>query len=167
MADDRFYAHAYRRPLEPEVAADAIADVTGVPDTYGDEPEGTRAVTLFDPLTPAPSLDILGRCARVASCEGITAGGGLPAKLHLLNGGLINRKIGDDGGRLHRLIGAGNADVEIVTDFYLRALGRPPGGAERAFWLGRLAGAGEPERALRLEDFAWSLLNCREFTTNH
>ena len=94
-ADDRFYSHAYRRPLEPEVAADMIADVTGVPDTYGDEPAGTRAVTLFDPLTPAPSLDILGRCARAASCEGTAAGGGLPAKLHLLNGGLINRKIGD------------------------------------------------------------------------
>src|SRR5204863_9750975 len=72
-ADDRFYSHAYRRPLEPEVLADAIADVTGVADWYGDEPAGTRAVALFAPSVPAPALDILGRCSRAGSCEGAVA----------------------------------------------------------------------------------------------
>ena len=85
---------------------------------------GDRA--LIDPRTPAPSLDVLGRCSRQASCEGDAAGGGLPAKLHLLNGELINRKIAARDGRLHRLIAAGQVDDEIVAEFYLRALGRPP-----------------------------------------
>jgi hypothetical protein len=166
-ADDRFYSHAYRRPLEPEVAADAVADVTGVADSYAEEAPGTRAIMLFDPLTPAPSLDILGRCSRVAACEGMTAGGGLPGKLHLLNGELINRKITDDVGRLHQLIVAGKTDEEIVTDFYLRALSRRPSETERAFWLSRLAEAGPAETTAWREDFVWSLLNCREFTSNH
>ncbi|HXG10020.1 MAG TPA: DUF1549 and DUF1553 domain-containing protein [Gemmataceae bacterium] len=166
-ADDRFYSHAYHRPLEPEVLADALADVTGVSDRYGDEPLGTRAITLFDPRTPAPSLDILGRCSRQTSCEGTTAGGGLPAKLHLLNGELINRKITAPNGRLHCLIAAGKTDEEIVTDFYYRALGRPPTGAEREYWGRRLAEAGKAKRAEWLEDFVWALLNCSEFSTNH
>jgi hypothetical protein len=166
-ADDRFYSHAYRRPLEPEVLADALADVTGVSDRYGNEPAGTRAVALIDPRTPAPSLDILGRCSRQASCEGATEGGGLPAKLHELNGELINRKLAAPDGRLHRLIAAGEPDDAIVADFYLRALGRPPTGAERDYWRQRLAEAGKAERTALLEDAVWSLLNCSAFSTNH
>ena len=41
----------------PEVLADAIADVTGVPDEFVDQIRGIRAVALVDPLAPAPSLD--------------------------------------------------------------------------------------------------------------
>jgi hypothetical protein len=167
QADDRFYSHAYRRPLEPEVLADAIADVTGVADHYGSEPLGTRAVTLVDPRTPAPSLDILGRCSRQASCEDAAEGGGLPAKLHQLNGALINRKVAAHDGRLHRLIGVDKSDDEILTEFYLRALGRRPSAAECDFWRQRLAGVGKGERAELLEDIVWSLLNSREFSTNH
>ena len=66
-SDDRFYSHALKKPLAPEVLADAISDVLGVPGAYGDEPEGTRSVSLFDPNTESDALDILGRCARETS----------------------------------------------------------------------------------------------------
>ncbi|GIT31549.1 MAG: hypothetical protein Ct9H300mP1_35950 [Planctomycetaceae bacterium] len=59
---------------------------------YGDEPSGTRAVTLVNPKTPSLSLDILGRCGRDESCESSAAPGGLPQKLHLFNGPLINAR---------------------------------------------------------------------------
>ncbi|OAI53469.1 hypothetical protein AYO47_00905 [Planctomyces sp. SCGC AG-212-M04] len=166
--DDRFYSHSYRRPLEPEILADAIAEVTGVADEFAGQPAGTRAVTLIDPLAPAPSLDVLGRCTRAAGCEeGSTAGGGLPAQLHLLNGDLINRKLTDDGGRLHRLIAAGRPDEDIVREFYVRALGRRPSNEELMKWQKRLATEDSGERTRRLEDFVWSLLNSREFRENH
>ena len=58
------YSHALGRPLGPEVLADALADVTGVADRYGDLPDRTRAVALVDPAVPSESLDILGRCSR-------------------------------------------------------------------------------------------------------
>jgi hypothetical protein len=168
FVDDRFYSQALRRLLEPEVLADAIADVTGVFDEYGDEPIGTRAVALFDPATPSASLDILGRCSRESTCEGIAAsGGGLPAKLHQLNGELINRKIASADGRLHRHISSGSSDQAIIEDFYLRSLSREPSEDERKYWEQELAAHDGRERALRLEDFVWSLLNCDEFTTNH
>jgi hypothetical protein len=167
LVGDRFYAYALRRPLEPEVLADAIADVAGVWDAYGDEPVGTRAIALFDPATPSDSLDILGRCSRQASCEGTSARGGLPARLHLVNGELINLKITAADGRLHRHMAARVSDEAIVDDFYLRALSRRPTESERQYWQHELAGADAREGKLRLEDFVWSLLSCDEFTTNH
>jgi hypothetical protein len=168
FVDDRFYSQALRRPLEPEVLADAIADVTGVFDTYGDEPNGTRAVALFDPATPSASLDILGRCSRENGCEGSTViGRGLPAKLHQINGEIVNRKIVSTEGRLHAHISSGSTNQAIIDDFYLRALSRQPSDDERKYWEKEFAGANGRERALQLEDFVWSLLNCDEFTTNH
>lgn len=164
-ADDRYYSLAYRRALEPEVLADAIADVTGVADRYGDNPPGTRAIALVDVTAPARSLDVLGRCSRAASCEGETASGGLPAKLHLLNGELVNGKVSSREGRLHKLVKAGKSDSEIVAEFYLRSLGRSPTKAEGDFWQKRFAADGT-KRTETLEDFLWSLLNSGEFTAN-
>lgn len=169
-ADDRFYSHALVRALEPEVMADAIADVTGVADQYGNEPHGTRAVALFNPATPSPALDILGRCSREDSCEAETAfgaQGGLTTKLHLLNGELINRKITAGDGRLHRKIAEEGTTAELIEQFYLRALSRFPNDDERTFWEQELTSTDNHDRQQRLEDFVWSLLSCREFSTNH
>ena len=170
--DDRFYSRSFARPVEPEVALDMIADVTGVPDQFHQHPSGTRAVSLFDPRSPAPALDILGRCVRDASCEGETAGGGLPARLHLLNGELVNSKITASDGRLHKLIAASASDEAIVQEFYIRALARPPSEAELKYWRDAAANAvqsaeaAEATRSQFLEDFVWSLLNSREFRMN-
>lgn len=165
-ADDRYYARALVRPLEAEVLADAIADVTGVRDTFGDEPDGTRAVTVFDPRIASRTLDVLGRCDRDDSCESSpVTGGGLSRKLHLLNGPLVNRKLGDPAGRTRRLLTGRNE--EYVTEFYLRGLSRPPTDEELAYWRTRLDEANDEERVGIAEDFVWSLVNCREFTTNH
>ena len=120
--DDRFYSHALARPLAAEVLADALADVTGVSDRYGDLPAGTRAVALPDANIPAESLDILGRCSREAPCAGSgLAGVGLAETLHRLNGPLINRKLADPEGRLARLRAQGCTEWAIVVEFYLLA----------------------------------------------
>ena len=133
--DERFYSHALQKPLESEVLADAISDVLGVPDVYGNEPEGTRAVSLFDPNTESDALDILGRCGRETSCES-SAGttDGLQRKLHLFNGDLLNARIGIPEGRLDRLISSGESPMAIVNAFYLAALNRYPTDTERQFW---------------------------------
>lgn len=166
--DDRFYSHSYRRALEPEILADAISDVTGVADEFAGRPAGTRAVAIVDPLAPAASLNVLGRCSRADGCEETSSdGGGLPAQLHLLNGDLINRKLTDDQGRLHRLIAAGRSDEDIVSELYVRALARRPTTGELTTWRRRLATEDAGERTRRLEDFVWSLLNSRDFRENH
>ena len=164
--DDRFYAHALRRPLEPEVLADAISDVVGIADQYGEEPDGTRAIALVNPKTPSRTLDILGRCGRDESCEGASgAVSGLSQKLHLFNGPLLNARITAEGSRLKRLWDAEKQPAAIIDEFYMVALGRHPTAQERIYWKRQLQSV-DKKKAF-LEDFVWGLLASREFTTNH
>ncbi len=167
--DDRFYSHASRRPLEAEVLSDAISDVLGIPAKYGSEPIGTRAVMLVNPKTPSPALAILGRCGREESCE-TTPGvvGGLPQKLHLFNGDLLNARIAGEGSRLSQMVSSSKRPMEIVDVFYMTALNRLPSSSEREHWRGQLAESksNEDQQAF-LEDFVWGLMTCEEFVTNH
>ncbi|QDU27011.1 hypothetical protein ETAA8_20950 [Anatilimnocola aggregata] len=166
--DDRFYARSYHRPLSAEVLADAIADVTGVSNGYAHLAAQTRAVQIVDFLSPAPVLEILGRCGRGSNCdEAAPSARGLPAQLHLLNGDFINAKLIDKQGRLQQLLAAGAADREIVKEFYLRALAREPTVAELTRWTRQLNSTNQQERTERCEDFVWSLLSSREFSENH
>lgn len=164
--DDRFYSHAAMRPLEPEVLADAISDVLGVAEEYGEEPDGMRAVALVSPTTPSRTLDVLGRCDRVDSCESDGASaGGLARQLHLFNGALLNARIAAEGGRLRRMQNAGREPGEIIDQFYVLALGRHPNASERDHWKKQLDAS--PDRTEFLEDFVWGLLTSKEFVTNH
>jgi len=167
-ADDRYYSHALRKRMEPEVLADAISDVLGVADTYGNEPTGTRAVALPDASIKSDALLILGRCDRTASCESSPSPiGALTQKMHLFNGELLNARLGVEGSRLDRLISAGKEPMEIVDEFYLAALSLRPEGEERAH-LSKLFDANKSasEQRDRLEDFVWGLVTSRRFASN-
>ena len=165
-ADDRYYSHSLRRPVMPEVLADALADATDVRDSFGND-NVQRALQLIDPLSKAPSLDILGRCSRAGGCNDRNSSGGLATQLHLLNGDLINRKLTAVEGRLQKMIGTGSTNEQIVREFYLRGLSREPTNAELEHWLRALRSENEHERKARCEDFVWSLLCSRDFVENH
>ncbi len=167
--DDRFHSHAIRESLEPEVLADALADVLGISERYGELPDGTRAVTLINPKTPSLTLEILGRCDREISCESSLAPtDGLPRQLHLLNGPLINARLSAPGSRLALLLKAKRSPHQIIDTFFVAALGRHPRPREMQFLDAELLRSpGAEGRREFLEDFVWSLLSCREFLTNH
>ncbi len=168
-ADKRFYSHRILTPMEPEVLADAISDVLGIPGQYGNEVLGTRAVQLKDGGIPSEALDLLGRCDRTNSCEGGQSPiGPLAQKLHLFNGELLNGRIAAKGGRLDTLISSGKAPMEIAYEFYEVALNRRPNLAELKF-LGNLFDSKSSSAQQRdvLEDFVWSIVTCKEFATNH
>ena len=168
-SDVRYYSHRIVQRMEPEVLADAISDVLGIPELYGGKPLGTRAVALTNPQVASQTLDALGRCARESSCEvpASSAGtGGLPLKLHLFNGPILNQRIASEHGRLSRLIAAGVTNEAIVEDFYRAALSRSVTETEQQFW-SRQLNESNGERRNLLEDFVWSLLTCKEFVTNH
>ncbi len=164
--DDRFYSHALSKQLSAEVLADAIADVTGVADNY----EGVRrAIDVVDRTASAPKLQSLGQCLPGEGCStSESTERGIAAQLHLMNGDLVNAKISDPSGRLRRLTDLDASTAEIVIEFYLLALSRPPTDDELTGWVDRI-GASDNHRARidRLEDFLWALLNCDEFTTNN
>ena len=168
-ADVRFYSHLVKKPLEPEVLADAISDVLGVEGQYGDEAPGTRAVELRDGSILSDALDILGRCDRTNSCEGAPSPTGpLAQKLHLFNGTLLNDRVGAPGSRLDKQIRAGKKPLEIVREFYEVALNRQPNEQEVDFLLS-LFDDRRPAALQRetLEDFVWGIVTCQEFVTNH
>lgn len=168
-ADDRFYSHALVRPLQPEVLADALADLTGISTTYGEEPVGTRAITLFDPNIPSAELDILGRCSREESCDGTAQmSGGLPRMLHQFNGGLLNSRLSGDGSRLEKMRSTSLSANEIVEEIYLRAYSRTPTEVEKRFWQNEFETIADPDQLQSaLEDFLWSICTSTEFVTNH
>lgn len=168
-SDNRYYSHAVKKPLSPEVLADAISDVLGVPDSYGNEPIGTRAISLVNPNTESDALDILGRCSRETSCENADeAIDGLQRKLHLFNGDLLNARIGVKDSRLDKLITQNKSPMEIVIDFYIAALSRYPKDSDIAFWDQHIDfNMSAASQQAVLEDMVWSLLTCNEFVMNH
>lgn len=166
--DDRFYSHAIRKPLEPEVLADAISDVLGVAEKYGSHEIGTRAVSLVNPRTPSRTLDVLGRCGRESSCETVPVSGDLPQKLHLLNGELLNGRLANQNGRLEKLLADSIPPLQIIEAFYETAFTRQPNDHEKEFWSRQIEGLKtDAERREFLQDFVWGVLTSEEFLTNH
>jgi hypothetical protein len=162
--DSRLCSHARFKPLPAQVFADAIAQVTGVPDRFENTAPGTRAVQLVAPQTPSFTLDVLGRCARERSCESATrSGGGLAMALHLVNGSAINDKL--QGGMLDSLLARHPSPREIVEELYLRALSRPPSEEELSEWQRMIMASADKAETAR--DLLWALLNSREFAFNH
>ncbi len=166
--DVSFYSHAFSRSLSPEVLADAMSDVIGLHERYGDEPSGTRAVMLVDSATASETLDVLGRCSREESCESSgNSAGGLTRMLHLINGPILNQRITAANNRLSQLVAVNaNADV-IVDEFYELALSRKPSDGERQYWSAAFEKSNPQDRRKLFEDFVWGLLNSQEFITNH
>ncbi len=65
--DQRLFSHQTPRPLTAHQMADALAQATDVPNTFG--PLGTRlAIRISDPGVASTILDTFGRCPRTATC---------------------------------------------------------------------------------------------------
>ncbi len=166
--DTQFYSHALSRPLEPEVLADAIADVTGVANQFEGQSSGTRAITLYDPLVSVRALEALGRCSLITGCtEPTSSGSDVSGELYLINSDFINAKISSPDSYLHGLIQSGNSDREIVAESFLRALGLPADAKQLSVWNDAVPSGNDVDRVAKLEDFLWSLLNSLSFKHNH
>ena len=167
-ADLTFFSHALARPLEAEVIADAIGDVTGLPLQFADT-GNVRAIALTNNRIPSEALDVLGRCDRTTSCaSGESAGGSLARTLHMVNGPLINDRISDPKGRLAQLVANESDNHVVLQQLFAITLGRSPG--NRLDWNKRFAEAklDEPKRRKEyFEDLLWSLLTSETFITNH
>lgn len=162
VAAARLFARAQRKPLPAAVFADAVAQVTGVPDVFPGYASGTRAVQIISPATPSPALDVLGRCERKRSCDSSSGtGGGLAQALHLLNGSTINDKL--RAGLASELPLLTNR--EIIESLYLRAFSRFPTTSEFDTWDSALPS--DERRAEAVADLIWTVLNSREFSANH
>jgi hypothetical protein len=181
--DDRYYSHIPFKRLGAEQLLDAIADATGVPETFEGFPRGTRAAQLPDSGVPSYFLELFGRPARQIACECERVNEPNVAQvLHLMNNAGLNKRIAGDEGRVARLLAAGLPPARIVDELYLATLSRFPTPEEsrvalKALPASDVQGDTAPrdddsrkratERRRAAEDLLWALLNSTEFLFNH
>jgi hypothetical protein len=169
------YSRSLARGLDAEVLLDAVADVTGVTETFstaitegatvGQAPAGTRAIQLRDPDTFfSRFLEFYGRANRGAVPERNNKPN-LSQALHVLAGGTYVDRLSRPNSRLAKLLESGASDEKIFDEFYFAALSRPPDADEVRELKTILAGRGDREAGLR--EFVWALISSREFAENH
>src|SRR6185295_6085148 len=130
------YSRTLSLGVDAEVLLDAVADVTGIPETFstaitegatvGQAPAGTRAVQLRDPDTFfSRFLELYGRANRGAIPDRSTKPN-LSQALHLLAGNTYGDRLARKDSRLSRLLASGASDQKIIEEFYLAAVNRFP-----------------------------------------
>jgi hypothetical protein len=170
--DEANFARALVRPLQAEQLLDALAQVTGVQLHFPGQPPGMRAAQLPGVAAPRgrrrPASDgerfltAFGKPVRLLSCEcERSEDATLNQAFQLITGPLVNQMLRDADNRIGRLLAAGKSDAEIVEEFYLAALSRPPSATEQQAALAMIGRA--KDRRTALEDLVWGLVNAKEF----
>lgn len=162
--DFKYYARAYPRRLPAEVYLDAIAQVTGVPDSFANWPEAKRAVQLPDNRFPSPFLDIFERSNRLVICDreqNVT----VTQALHFVNGPEIQAKLSHADNRIAAWLDSGKPDAEVLDEMFLSTLSRFPSPQEKDRLLTRIGKASARREAW--EDVLWAILNSKEFVFIH
>lgn len=162
-ADIRNFSRHYRKRMRAEVLADAIVDITSVPDRYDGAAPATRSMQLWTVRTGSDLLDAFGRpdpnqdppCERTPDATMVQA-------LHLMNANTIQNKLTSDNGRIKQLASSDLPLEKVIEELYLACYGRRPTPAETQ---GLLESTPQPNPAKRqwIEDLSWSLLNSPEF----
>ena len=179
--DRRHYSHFYPRRLMAEVLADAIADVTAVPDTFNEialndgsvektdaYKPGTRSLQLADSAVKSYFLKTFGRNARDITCEcGRSAQPSLVQVLNLANGSTLNDKLAAKDSRAATLLARNLSNAEIVDEACALVFSRPATAKEKEPLLALLAAVPAEEKRQAVEDLFWSLLTSREFLFQH
>jgi hypothetical protein len=170
--DEANFARAQVRPLQAEQLLDALGQVTGVTPSFPGHPAGTRAGQLpgvsanrgrrQPPSDGERFLTSFGKPIRLLSCEcERSEDTTLNQAFQLITGPLVNQMLREADNRIGRLLAAGKSDAEIVEEFYLAALCRPPSATERQIALAMIDRA--KERRTALEDLVWGLVNAKGF----
>lgn len=95
-------------------------------------------------------------------------GGTIPQRLLLMNGELVHDRTAEGLFSAATRIGwQARDDAAAVRTAYLAVLTREPTDAERRHFEARLDGSTSHERARRMEDLYWALINSTEFSWNH
>ena len=166
--DDRKYFSHYRpRMMSAEQLLDAIGQVTGLPERIGGMPADMKCTQLPAPeLAKIDFLKVFGQPERQSACEcERTDDTSLERALQLYNGKLLNDRLRNGGNRFRRAMAAGKRDEEVLREFYLAALSRPPSARELQLALAHLGAA--KDRNAAMEDIAWAILNKTEFLFQH
>lgn len=161
--DTKFYSHYYARRLPAEVLLDALSQATAYPERFAGYPYGVRAVQVPDPGIQSYFLRMFGRSDRVTACACERIGDvTMPQVLNILNGETITEKV--TYGVVPKLLAAEKDNEIVVTELFLRTLGRLPSADERRAVRDTLK---TDKRDQVFQDLMWALLNTKDFAFNH
>lgn len=157
------FSRHYRRLSRAELLADAVSDITGIPDQFDGMPGQSRSMQLWTFRTHSEFLDAFGRpdpnqdppCERLPQAT-------MGQALHLMNAPAIQAKLSSDDGLPARLAASAMTTEEKIDEVYLNVYSRFPTFDERAALEPLFADASQTQRKI-LEDILWSLLNTPEF----
>ena len=163
---DKYFIKASVRMLAAEQVLDAVSLATGIPETFKNQPAGTRALDLPEGGIDHPFLQAFSRPVRDVVCEcAREEDPSLPQVLHMLNNAGVLSKVRSDKGRVAGWLKDGKTPEEIVERIYLATLSRRPTAAEQQLVKKHLAAA--PDKAAGLQDVQHALLNVNEFLLRH
>lgn len=161
------------RLLDAEVLADALCQITGLPEHYTSAipepftftPMGQRAIALADGSISSTLLDTFGRSPRDTGLLLERQRAPTTAeRLYLLNSSHIQTKIAA-GPALQPFARPARPLQQAVSDLYLTILTRPPSEREVRSALAHAAAA--PDRRAAVSDVVWALVNSVEFLYRH
>ena len=166
-ADTRNFSRAYRRRLPAEALADALADITGVQETYPGMPPGSRAMQAWSYKIDSQTMDAFGRPNSSSDCPcERDVRPSIVQALHLMNSRLLQEKLASPTGRA-QLLAAGPLPPEgIVSELYLACYARQPSAEELQIATAPFSAKGATRQAAT-QDVLWSLFNSAEFVFNH
>jgi hypothetical protein len=169
--DETNFARAAIQPLKAEPLLDGLAQVFEVPVRFNGYPPGIRAGQIpgvlgtfarGGSLQSERFLKTFGKPDRLLSCDCERSDDTtLLQSFQLITGELVHSLIAEKDNRLGLLLAAGKSDRDILEEFYLAALCRPPSAAELEKTLGYVGRA--KDRRAALEDVVWGLVNAKEF----
>ena len=165
----RNFSRAYRRRLPAEVMADAVADVTGVPNSYDGMPPGSRAIQAWTYKINSRTMDAFGRPNSSSDCPcERDAKPSIVQSLHLMNSTSLHAKLTstEANARVQRLVSSTLSPADIVTDLYLACYSRKPVDDELQTATAAFAAPDATHRSAT-EDVLWALMNSAEFVFNH
>jgi hypothetical protein len=155
------------RRLPAEVLLDALGQVTGVRQTFGNYPQGTSAKELVATIGSTYFLTTFGHPRR-DTMEPRSQAPSLAQALHLMNAEAVREKVEAPANVLGEWLEKTVDDRAVADALYLRALARRPSEKEWSTLSGFLAAEKQAGRTRRraFENVLWALLNSKEFQLN-
>ena len=176
--DERYYSHAYVKPLSAEQFFYSMLQATGFERFQHVE---MRGITKRGGKNRDDMLRQLERMKREhlkkflflfnnGEMEEIEAfNGTMPQALMMINGSIVNDSANHEelGGFINYVLGKWRNPIERMEYIYLNVLSRPPTDKEKAYFQRYLERSLYSDKDLAYEDLYWVLLNSAEFSLNH
>ncbi len=164
--DDSNFSHALVKLLPAEVLLDAVSQALDAPERFPRAPASLRAAQLPGPGQGSAFLKSFGKPDRLLTCEcERSESTTLAQAFQMINGETVRKKLELPSNRIGKRLAAGAGDSDLLSEFYLTAVGREPTQVEQTAVTAHLRNASA--RRAAWEDVVWALLNSKEFLLRH